>query len=143
MIKIQVTGHLGKDATVNQANGQNVVNFNVAHTEKWKDKEGNAQERTTWVECNYWTEKLGVVPYLKKGTKVLVEGIPAAKGWQGKDGSIGSTLSARVTFIELLGSANETQRPSQDQAATGIKQDPAATQANQPVVEQVNDDLPF
>ncbi len=37
MIKIQVIGHLGKDCTVNNVNGKNVINFSVAHSEKYKD----------------------------------------------------------------------------------------------------------
>ena len=57
MIKLQAIGHLGKDATTNAVNGKNVINFSVAHTEKYKDQQGNQKEKTVWVECSYWTEK--------------------------------------------------------------------------------------
>ena len=43
MLKIFAIGHLGKDATVNNVNGKNVINFSVAHTEKWNDAQGQAQ----------------------------------------------------------------------------------------------------
>ena len=56
MIKLMVIGHLGKDCTVNTVNGKNVINFSVAHTEKFKDSSGAQREKTTWVECAYWTE---------------------------------------------------------------------------------------
>ena len=51
MIKMQVIGHLGKDCIVNTVNGKNVINFTVAHTEKYRDSQGNNQEKTTWVDC--------------------------------------------------------------------------------------------
>ena len=57
MIKLQVIGNLGKDGTVNTVNGKNVINFSVAHTEKYRDAQGTQKERTTWVECAYWTDK--------------------------------------------------------------------------------------
>jgi len=40
MIKLQVIGNLGKDCVVNTVNGKNVINFSVAHTEKYKDAQG-------------------------------------------------------------------------------------------------------
>ena len=49
MIKMQVIGNLGKDCVVNTVNGKNVINFTVAHTEKYRDSAGNNQEKTTWV----------------------------------------------------------------------------------------------
>ena len=45
MIKMQVIGRLGKDCVVNTVNGKNVINFTVAHSEKYKDSQGVLQER--------------------------------------------------------------------------------------------------
>ncbi len=67
MIKLQIIGNLGKDATTNTVNGKNVINFSVAHTEKFTSN-GEKKEKTTWVECAYWTDKTAISPYLKKGT---------------------------------------------------------------------------
>jgi single-strand DNA-binding protein len=64
MIKMQVIGNLGKDCLVNTVNGKNVMNFTVAHTEKYRDSQGNNQEKTTWVDCAYWSDKTGIAPYL-------------------------------------------------------------------------------
>ena len=74
MIKLQVIGNLGADCIQKEVNGKTVINFNVAHSEKYKDAQGNLKERTTWVNCAYWTDKTAIVPYLTKGTTVYAEG---------------------------------------------------------------------
>lgn len=103
MIKLQVIGNLGKDGTVNTVNGRNVINFSVAHTEKFKDATGVQKDRTIWVECAYWTDRTGVAPYLKKGTQVYVEGQPEVRSYTTKEGNHGASLSLRVASVQLLG----------------------------------------
>jgi len=114
MLKMQVIGHLGKDAEIRNVNGKNVINFSVAHSEKFKDQQGNQQEKTTWVECAYWSDSQ-VGQYLKKGTQVYAEGVPDVRTWEGKDGKQGVTLSLRVFSVQLLGSPQ--QQPQQPQQA--------------------------
>src|SRR3954464_7035693 len=104
MIKLQVIGNLGKDCTVNTVNGKNVINFSVAHTEKYKDAQGTPKERTTWVECAYWTDRTGIAPYLKKGTQVYAEGFPDVRTYTTQDGRQGASLSLRILNVQLLGS---------------------------------------
>lgn len=104
MIKLNLIGRLGKDATQNNVNGKNVINFTVAHSERFKDAQGNQKEKTIWVDCAYWTERTGVFPYLKKGTQVFVDGAPDVRTYQTQDGKQGATLTMRVNSIELLGS---------------------------------------
>ena len=82
MIRISVIGRLGQDATVNNVNEKTVINFSMAYSEKFKNQQGEDTERTTWVSCAYWTEKLNVANYLKKGTLVYTEGKPEAKSYQ-------------------------------------------------------------
>jgi single-strand DNA-binding protein len=129
MIKLTTIGNLGKDAIVNNVNGKNVINFTVAHTEKFKDAQGNQKENTTWVDCAYWTDKTAITPYLKKGTQVYVEGQPSVRTYTTQDGKSGATLSVRVSSIQLLGSAN---RPQNEQP----------TQPTPEIAEPL-DDLPF
>jgi len=69
MIKLQVIGNLGKDAQVNNVNGKTVINFNVAHTERYKDAQGNQKDRTTWVDCSYWTDRTAVASVQLLGAK--------------------------------------------------------------------------
>lgn len=106
MLKLQVIGHLGKDATVNNVNGKNVINFSVAHTEKFKDQQGNQTEKTVWVECAKWGETTGVAPYLKKGTQVYAEGTPEVRTWE-SNGKSGVSLHLRVVSLQLLGSGQQ------------------------------------
>lgn len=107
MLKIQLIGHLGKDCLTNTVNGKSVINFNVAHSEKWKDNEGNTKEKTTWVNCAWWTDRTAIAPYLKKGTQVYVEGTPSVREWETQDGKRGTSLECRVGAVQLLGGKRE------------------------------------
>jgi single-strand DNA-binding protein len=108
MIKLQVIGNLGKDGVVNNVNGKNVINFSVAHTEKFKDAQGVQKDKTIWVECAYWTDRTGIAPYLKKGTQVYAEGQLDIRSYTTKDGTQGTSLSLRVSSVQLLGGRNES-----------------------------------
>jgi single-strand DNA-binding protein len=109
MIKMQVIGNLGKDCTTNMVNGKNVINFNVAHTEKIKDATGNTKDKTIWVDCAYWTDRTGIAPYLKKGQQVHVDGIPDLRTYTKNDGTFGATMTLRVLSVQLLGSAGRSE----------------------------------
>ncbi|MGZ8544926.1 MAG: single-stranded DNA-binding protein [Flavisolibacter sp.] len=140
MIKIQVIGHLGKDCTVNQVNGKNVINFTVAHSEKFKDSQGNNQERTTWVECAYWTDKTGIAPYLLKGQQVYAEGQPEVRTFTRNDGTNGATLSMRVREVQLLGRKGDNAGNGNVSGGQSYnKQETPAPAMN----EEMSDDLPF
>ena len=141
MIKLQVIGNLGKDAIVNAVNGKNVINFNVAHTEKYRDAQGNQKERTTWVECAYWTEKTAVAPYLKKGTQVYVEGTPDVRTYQTNDGRQGAALSLRINTVQLLGQRNGDAPASNNYSAPSNNYNSQPTPAAD--LAEVADDLPF
>lgn len=104
MIKLQIIGNLGADAVVKEINGKHVINFNVAHTEKYKDAQGNQKESTTWVECARWTDSTAIAPWLTKGMKVYAEGRPTADAYTDKSNTARATLRMTVDKIELLGS---------------------------------------
>jgi len=137
MIKLQIIGNLGKDCVVNTVNGKNVINFTVAHTEKYRDSQGNNQEKTTWVDCAYWTDKTAISPYLTKGKQVFVEGTPEARSFQRNDGTPGSSLSLRVRDIQLLGGRRDNGGMASSASAPASSV-PTASDMAEPV-----DDLPF
>lgn len=145
MIKLQVIGNLGRDAVLNSVNGRNVINFTVAHTERFKDSQGNQKDRTVWVDCAYWTDRTAVVPYLKKGTQVYVEGAPDVRTYTTQDGRQGASITLRVASVQLLGSRQNDnsnssyQQHPQQQTET---QQPAATTPAVDITEPL-DDLPF
>jgi single-strand DNA-binding protein len=105
MVKLEVIGHLGKDAEVNNYNGKNVINFSVAHSEKYKDANGIVVNKSVWVDCAYWVDSTAVAQYLRKGTQVYVEGQPEARPWKDKNGNAQASLTCRVRKVELLGSS--------------------------------------
>ncbi len=137
MIKMQVIGNLGKDCLVNTVNGKNVINFTVAHTEKYRDSQGNNQEKTTWVDCAYWSDKTGIAPYLTKGKQVFVEGTPELRTYQKNDGTNGASLSLRVREVQLLG--GKADGPS----SGGYNQPATSSQVSSNEVSESVDDLPF
>lgn len=146
MIKLQVIGNLGKDCIVKEINGKNVINFSVAHTERFKDAQGNQKERTTWVECAYWTDRTAVAQYLTKGRTVYAEGSPEADAYTNKEGQAAATLRMRVQTVQLLGGNSNDNQGSN----TGnVSHATSAPTSVQPVVrtapESVSaaDDLPF
>jgi len=144
MIKLQAIGHLGKDCITNTVNGKNVINFSVAHTEKYKDAQGNQVEKTTWVECAYWTERTAISQYLRKGTQVYVEGTPEVRTYPKNDGTTGASLTIRVLNVQLLGGRSENagsapaQQGSNANNYNSNREQNVAQEMSEPV-----DDLPF
>lgn len=140
MIKLQIVGNLGKDCIVKEVNGKNVINFSVAHTERFKDGSGNLKERTTWVECAYWTDKTAVAPYLKKGKMVYAEGAPEADAYTNKENQPAATLRMRVQSLQLLGGGDSPQGNANTPSQHGNTNQPAGT-----AMSEMNaaDDLPF
>jgi single-strand DNA-binding protein len=113
MIRLQVIGHLGQDATVNTVNGKTVINFSVAHSEKYKNKDGVEVDKSVWVSAAYWTDRVNVAMYLKKGTQVYLEGSPEAKTYTNKNNEVIPQLQIRVAVLNLL-SSSKTQGESQN-----------------------------
>jgi single-strand DNA-binding protein len=136
MIKLQVIGNLGKDAVLNNVNGKSVINFTVAHTERFKDAQGVQKDKTTWVDCAYWTDRTAIAPYLKKGTSVYVEGTPDVRTYTTADGRNGATLSLRTLNIQLLGG-----RPNEGGSTPSENSSSTTTVISEP--SEPLDDLPF
>jgi len=144
MIKLQVIGNLGKDCITNTVNGKSVMNFNVAHTEKFRDSQGVQKDKTIWVECAYWSDRTAVAPYLRKGTQVYVEGTPEVRTYPKNDGTTGVSLTLRVQTVQLLGSRGDNSGSSESSYGSGSYGSSSGSnvQAGSEISEPV-DDLPF
>lgn len=97
MFKLLFTGNLGKDAKIIEKTDFKMIVFSVAVSSK--------KDETTWIECAYFRrfdQSLGIVDYLKKGTKVLIEADPSVDVYEGK-----GNFKARVINLELLGGSQE------------------------------------
>lgn len=151
---MQVIGNLGKDCITNTVNGKSVMNFTVAHTEKFKNGQGQQQDKTIWVDCAYWSDRTAVAPYLKKGTQVYVEGSPEVRTYTKNDGTAGFSLTLRVSSVQLLGSKGEANSGGSDYQGSNSyqannnnsssygSQTPSNVTSGGEISESV-DDLPF
>lgn len=106
MIRIDVTGNLGQDAEVREIKGHKYHSFSIAHNEKRAGR-----DITTWVRCLKRVsenDKLG--QYLKKGTQVLVSGMPYASAYM-RANEPTADLNVFVNTLELLGSKPTANAP--------------------------------
>ena len=88
--KVILVGNLGADPESRSfANGGEVVNLRVATRETWKDRDGNRQDKTDWHSVAIFNENLGRVAksYLRKGSKVYLEGQLQTRKWQDQSGN--------------------------------------------------------
>ncbi len=87
--KVILIGNLGRDPEVrNFQNGGRVVNLRIATTDSYKDREWNRQERTEWHSVAIFNERVGEIAekYLRKGSKVYIEGKLETRKWQDQAG---------------------------------------------------------
>lgn len=153
--KVILIGHIGGDPEVRyMPNGNAVATLSVATTEAWKDKQtGDKQERTEWhrVVC---FNRLGEIAgeYVRKGSKLYVEGSLRTRKWQDQQGQDRYTTEIVASDIQMLDGKGPTGSP--DMPAQPAYQ--AATQASRPqsqsarpapaqqeILEELDDDIPF
>ena len=89
--KVILVGNLGRDPEVRfSQDGTKIVNFSVATSERWKDKQaGEPREKTEWHRVVIFNDRLADVAekYLRKGSKVYIEGALQTRKWTGNDGN--------------------------------------------------------
>lgn len=110
MLVLEAIGNLGADAIIKDLNGQKYIAFSVAHTESYKDSQGQRHERTTWVSCLKYGESQ-VINYLKKGTRVFIRGELSAKAYEA-GGALQAGINCRVRELQLLGGNRADQNRS-------------------------------
>ncbi len=88
--KVTLIGRLGKDPEVrNFQNGGKVVNFSLATSERWKDRDGNQKEKTEWHNVAVFNEHYAGIAerFLRKGSLVYIEGKLQTRKWQDQSGN--------------------------------------------------------
>lgn len=115
MIKLEVIGNLGADAQLQVNNGNKFVSFRVANTESWTDKKtGEIIKTTQWVSCSLNGDGGGILPYLRKGTKVFVRGNAQTVIYSSpKTHQMEVGINIFVREIELCGGNREEKKEDQ------------------------------
>lgn len=104
MLRVSLIGHIGGNAEVKSANGNEFTTFRVANTDRWKDDAGQVHESTIWVDCVI-NGKPKVLEYLQTGQMVFVQGSASLRCYSSpKDKCMKAGLTVNVSKIELLGS---------------------------------------
>ena len=111
--KIMIIGNLGSDPELRYTqSGTPVASFRVATTEKWKDKGGQMQEQTEWHSCNAWSKLAEICGnYLKKGSKVYIEGSVHTRKWQDQEGKDRYSTEVKVREMKMLDGKKDSQQP--------------------------------
>jgi len=102
--KVIIVGNLGNDPEVkNLPNGGVVANLSVATSESWKDQQGQPQERTEWHRITMYRRLAEIAgEYLKKGSKVYLEGKLQTRKWQDQQGNDRYTTEIIADQMQML-----------------------------------------
>jgi single-strand DNA-binding protein len=103
--KVILVGNLGRDPELRYIpSGQAVANFTLATNERWRDKDGNNQERTEWHRIVVWGKSAeNCAQFLQKGRSVYVEGKLQTQEWEDKDGNKRRTTEVVAQTVQFLG----------------------------------------
>ncbi len=139
--KVILVGNLGADPDVRYtANGGAVANLSVATSEVWKDRDsGEQKEKTEWHRVVLFG-RLGEIAgeYLKKGSKVYLEGKLQTRKWQDKSGQDRYTTEIVGNELQMLDSRGGQAMGAPEGTSGGEYQQPPSASAN-----DFDDDIPF
>ncbi len=149
--KVILVGNLGKDPELRYtASGTAVCNFSMATTERFKDREGQQQDKTEWHNIVCWRQLAEICgKYLTKGKQIYIEGKLQTRKWEDRDGNSRYSTEIVADQMQMLGRAGDDnsasprretrQEPSMDQSAPQN-----APQNNYNNVQfNPDDDIPF
>ena len=143
--KVILIGNLGADPEVRYTpDGAPVANFNLATSESWNDRtSGEKQERTEWHRLVVWRKLAEIAgQYLKKGSKIYIEGKLQTRSWEDQSGQKRYTTEVVVNELQMLDSRGE----GGGGGGGGISRDPgpaAQPESGPPPDAAEEDDLPF
>lgn len=102
--KVMLIGNLGSDPELRVTpSGVQVANFSLATTESWTDKSGERQERAEWHRIVLWRRLAEVAgQYLKKGSKIYIEGKLQTRSWEDQNGQKRYTTEVVANSMEML-----------------------------------------
>lgn len=149
--KVELIGNLGADPELRYLqNGGAVANLNIATSESWKDKTtGEKKEKTEWHRVVIFGKLAEIAgEYLRKGSKVFIEGSLQTRKWQDQAGVDRYTTEIVVAMngrLLMLSAANDNQAGGQQQFSGGGQQQrpQQGSQPQTPPPDDFSDDIPF
>lgn len=138
--KVIIVGNCGQDPETRfMPSGGAVTNLSIATSESWKDKNtGDQQERTEWHRVVFFNRLAEIAgEYVKKGSKLYIEGSLRTRKWQGQDGQDRYTTEIVASEMQMLDSRGGQQSGDYDQSQGSYQQSaPQAQQQSAPQQQQ-------
>lgn len=147
--KVILIGNLGRDPEVRYTpSGMAVANVTLATTEAWKDKQsGENQERTEWHRVTFYTRLAEIVgEYLRKGSKIFIEGRLQTRKWQDKNGQDRYTTEIIADSMQMLDSkgGGGSSHSNNDTHSSAAERSSSPADMSQPEpTDNFDDDIPF
>lgn len=148
--KVIIVGNLGQDPdTKYSAGGAAITNISVATSESWKDKQtGQAQEKTEWHRVVFFNRLAEIAgEYLKKGSKVYVEGKLQTRKWQDQSGQDRYSTEIIANELQMLDSIGDKPQPSTNLGNSAGREIAARSgeinTTHTPPIDAFEDDIPW
>ena len=147
--KVMIIGRLTRDPEVKTTpSGQNVANFSVATSLKWKDQSGGDKEKTEFHNVVAWRKLAEIIgQYLKKGSQVYIEGRLETRNWDGDDGKKRyrtEIIADNMIMLGRAGSTSATGTPTTNMTIDETSKAPAAVTKPATTDEEISiEDIPF
>ncbi len=141
--KVMIIGRLGADPDVRYTQSNTAVaNMSVATSERFKDRNGELQERTEWHRVVVWNRLAEICQqYLKKGSLVYFEGKIETREWEDKEGQKRYTTEIKAFNMQMLDSRGDGAASSSGDS--GSSQPAKSTVEIDDSFDDMDDDLPF
>lgn len=159
MNRATLIGHVGGEPEIRRTqSGVMVANFSVATSEQWRDRNsGERQERTEWHRVVVWGANAdnpglaGIVEkYVKRGSKVFVEGQIRTRSWEKQDGSKGyvteivlSGWGAQLLLLDRVERAPASEAPPEGHGERGRLDNGTPAPSSKPLSRELDDEIPF
>ncbi len=147
--KVILLGRLGNDPDIkNTRDGKIFANFNLATTERWRDRSGERKEETTWHRVVIWSEKLAEIAeqYLRKGSQVYLEGKLKTREWE-KDGEkryvTEVILQGFDAKLEMVGGRGDRGRSDDDADRESAGSSRSGNNSRSRRNDDMDDEIPF
>jgi single-strand DNA-binding protein len=162
--RVTLIGHLGADPEIRHTqDGRKIANFRMATSEQWKDKDtGERRDRAEWHSIVVFNEQLADVAakYLKKGSKVYIEGMLQTRDWEDKEGIkrwttevVLKTYAGTIKMLDPSGSGRPPASDNPDAYGQGDSYDTRRSASNGGTTlppktggggrHELDDDIPF